>query len=162
MAQNQPSDRGGRGNYDPAQFRQRRMDEYKDQLEVKDDAEWKAIQPLVEKIMDAQQAVLRDRMGGMFGSRRRSSDRGGSSDSSSSDSSRRDRFRGFMGEPSQEAQTLQKAVESKASNSELKQAIARFQAARKQKMADLEAAQDNLRKVLSVRQEAIATQSGLL
>ena len=44
----------------------------------------------------------------------------------------------------------------------MKVAIARFQDARKQKQAEMEAAQANLRKVLSVRQEAIATASGLL
>ena len=64
----QPSpDRGSRGSYDPAQYKQRRLDQTKESLEIKDDAEWKAIQPLVEKVMDTQQAVLRDRISGMFG-----------------------------------------------------------------------------------------------
>jgi hypothetical protein len=149
-----------RGNYDPAQMKQERLDRYKESLEIKDDAEWKAIQPLVEKVMDAQQAVLRDRLSGMFGRSRRSSS-GSSSSSSDSSSSRRSRG-GFGGEPSPEAQALQRAIDGKASNSEMKIAIARFQDARKQKLADMEAAQANLKKVLSVRQEAIATESGLL
>jgi hypothetical protein len=162
----QPSqDRGSRGSYDPAQYKQRRLDQTKESLEIKDDAEWKAIQPLVEKVMDTQQAVLRDRLSGMFSrSSRSGSDRGSSTSSSSSDSSDRSRrFRGgFGGEPSPEAQALQRAIDGKASNSEMKIAIARFQDARKQKQAEMEAAQANLRKVLSVRQEAIATASGLL
>jgi hypothetical protein len=44
----------------------------------------------------------------------------------------------------------------------MKAAIAKFQAARKAKMADLEKAQAELRGVLTVRQEAIATSDGLL
>lgn len=61
-----------------------------------------------------------------------------------------------------DVESLQKAIDSKASNTEMKAAIAKFQEARKAKMADLEKAQADLRKVLSVRQEAIATANGLL
>jgi len=148
----------GRGNFDPNEWRQRRLDDTKDRLEVKDDAEWKVIQPLVEKVMEAQQAVMRDRMSGMFG-RRSGGDRGGDS-SSGGDCARSSR--GGFGEPSPEAEALQKAIDSKASGSDMKAAIAKFQEARKKKMADMEAAQANLKAVLSVRQEAIATASGLL
>jgi hypothetical protein len=159
----QDNNNRGRGNFDPAQFRQNRMDDLRDQMEVKDDTEWKAIQPLIEKVFDAQQAVFRDRIGGMFGRSRRGGDRGGDSNnnSSSSDSNRR-RSRSFGGEPSPEADALQKAIDGKASNSEMKAVLARFLEARKQKQADLDTAQANLRKVLSLRQEAVATASGLL
>ncbi|HVV02130.1 MAG TPA: hypothetical protein VHH88_12255 [Verrucomicrobiae bacterium] len=161
----QDRQRGSRGNFDPSQFRERMMDNVKDQLEITDDNEWKAIQPLVQKVFDAQEALRRERSSGammMFGRSRRDSNRDGSSSSSSSSSDRSRRFRGFMGEPSPESQTLQKAIDAKASNSDLKTAIARFQQARQQKEDALKAAQDNLRKVLSVRQEAIATADGLL
>jgi hypothetical protein len=57
---------------------------------------------------------------------------------------------------------LQKAIDGKASNSEMKAALARYQEARKAKQAELEKSQAELRKVLTVRQEAIATMSGLL
>jgi hypothetical protein len=158
----QTQDRGSRGSYDPAQFKQDRLNRTKEQLEIKDDVEWKAIQPLVEKVMDAQQAVIRDRLSGMFSrSSRFGGDRSSSSSSSGDSSSRRSRG-GFGGEPSPEAQALQKAIDAKAPNSEMKIAIARFQDARKQKQADMETAQANLKKVLSVRQEAIATAAGLL
>jgi len=133
------------------------MDGIKDRLEIKDDAEWKAVQPLVQKVMDTQRAVMADRARGMMGGRTRGGDRGGD------DNNRSDRGRGgFFGTPSPESETLQKAIESKASASELKAALAKFVEARKQKQAELEKAQAELRKVLSVRQEAIATSSGLL
>src|SRR6476619_1478353 len=44
---------------DPSQFRQMMMDRMKERLEVKDDAEWKALEPLIQKVMD----VRRDLMG---------------------------------------------------------------------------------------------------
>ncbi|HSU55460.1 MAG TPA: hypothetical protein VLT36_15500 [Candidatus Dormibacteraeota bacterium] len=163
LAQNNTGgDRQGRGgNFDPAQWRQNRLDDYRDRLEIKDDAEWKAIQPMVEKVMDAGQAVIRDRMSGMFGRRR--SDSNSSSTDNGGDNNRRRSRGGFPGgEPSPESEALQRAIDGKASKSELKAALDKFQAARKQKQADLEAAQDKLRAVLTPRQEAIATVAGLL
>jgi hypothetical protein len=40
------------------QFRQASMDRYKEQLEITDDSEWNAIQPLVQKVMDARMAMM--------------------------------------------------------------------------------------------------------
>ena len=61
-----------------------------------------------------------------------------------------------------EADALQKAIDAKASTSEMKAAIAKYVEARKEKQAELETAQNNLRKVLTIRQEAVATLAGLL
>ena len=69
---------------------------------------------------------------------------------------------GMFGTPSPEAEALQKAIDAKASNAEIKQALAKVADARKAKEAELAKAQDALRKVLSVRQEALATLNGLL
>ena len=153
-------DNGGggrsRGNFDPAQmqeFQQRRMDRLKEELEVKDD-EWTALQPLVQKVMDAQRAVFADRIRGAF--------RGGRGGDNGGGDNGGQRRGGFGGEPSPEAEALQKAIESKASNSEMKAALAKYQESRKAKQTDLDTAQANLRKVLSVRQEAILTSQGLL
>jgi hypothetical protein len=142
---------GGGGNFDPAQMQQRFMERIHEDLEITDDAEWKAIEPLVQKVMDARRQVDGDRIRGMFG-RRRGGDQGG-------DQGQR---RGGFGQPSPEAETLQRAIESKASKPEMKAALAKFVEARKARQADLEKAQNELRKVLSLRQEAIATSSGLL
>ena len=57
---------------------------------------------------------------------------------------------------------IQKAIDAKASKAEIKAALEKYVASRKAKQADLEKAQDNLRKVLTSRQEAIATVNGLL
>lgn len=142
----------GGGNFDPAQMQQRMMDRYKEQLEITDDGEWKALQPLVQKVMEARMASFSGR--GMFGRGQRP---GG--DTNNQDNNNR---RGGFGQPSPEAEALQKAIDSKASSAELKAAMAKYVDSRKAKQAELEAAQAALRKVLTVRQEAIATASGLL
>jgi len=144
---------GGRGgNFDPAQMQQMFMERVHEDLEITDDAEWKAIEPLVQKVMDARRQVEGDRFRGMFG-RRRGGDQGGDQGQ---------RRGGMFGQPSPEAESLSRAIESKASKAELKAAMAKFVEARKTRQADLEKAQSELRKVLSLRQEAIATSSGLL
>jgi len=151
----QQQDNGGKRGFDPAQ----RMERLKDELEVKDD-EWTALQPLIQKVMDAQRAIFADRIRGAMRGGRPASDNGGGG----GDNGGRRRGGGAfgMGEPSPEAEALQKAIESKASNSEMKAALAKYQDSRKAKQADLETAQANLKKVLSVRQEAILTSQGLL
>ena len=140
-----------RPNFDPAQMRERMMERYKEQLEVTDDSEWKAIQPLIQGVMDARMASMSGMGRGMFGPRR------------TSDNGDQAMRRGPFGQPpSAEAEALQKAIDAKASNAELKAAIAKFAEYRKAKQAELEKAQAELRKVLTVRQEAIATADGLL
>lgn len=143
--------RGGRGNFDPQQFRQRMMDNLKEQLEVTDDTEWNALQPLIQKVMDARMATFGGMGRGMMG-RPRGGDNAG-------DPGQR---RGPFGQPNPDAEALQRAIDGKASNAEMKAAIAKYQEARKAKQAELEKAQADLRKVLSLRQEAIATVNGLL
>ena len=156
---------GGRGgnwrNMSPEERQQARLDGIRDELEVKDDAEWKIIQPLVQKVTDAQRQVMADRMSGMFGRFRGRGGPGGDNNNGG-DQGGRQRGGGMFGTPSAESETLKRAVDGKASNSEMKAAIAKFLEARKTNEANLQKAQDDLRKVLSVRQEGIATLSGLL
>src|SRR5689334_15173086 len=64
----------GRGNFDPAQFRQRMLDDLKERLEVTNDSEWKLISERIEKVMDAQRET---RMGGFGGFGRGGGRRGG-------------------------------------------------------------------------------------
>jgi len=154
-----PGDAGrpGRGNFDPAQMQQRMMERYKEVLEVTDDAEWKAMQPLVQKVMEGR----RDSFSGMG---RGMSGRGGPrpGDNASPADQGQQRRGGFGGPPNPEADALQKAIDSKASKAELKAALDKYIASRKAKQAALEQAQADLRKVLTVRQEALAMLNGLL
>ena len=50
----QTQDRPARGNFDPQQMRQRMLERTRDQFEVKDDAEWKAIAERIDKVMQAR------------------------------------------------------------------------------------------------------------
>ena len=153
---------GGRPNFDPAQMQQRMMDRMKEQLEVTDDTEWKAIEPLVQKVMETR----RDAMGGMMGGRgmfgRGGGARQGGDNAAPGGGNQGARRGGMFGTPSPEAEALQKAIDAKASKAELKAALDKFVASRKVKQAALEKAQDDLRKVLTPRQEAIATLNGAL
>lgn len=147
----------GRGG-DPTQRRQDRIDRAREYLEIKDDTEWKALEPLVSKVMDAERDVIGVRMAGMFrGGFRRS---GGDTNNSSS-TQRQNRFNPF-GEPSAAQTALEKAIEDKAPKAELKTKIAAVRANIKAKEAKLDAAQEELRGVLTTRQEAIAVANGLL
>jgi hypothetical protein len=145
---------GRGGNF--AQWRQDRLDNLREQLEIKDDQEWSAIQPKIEKVMDAQRDFLGMAMSGMRPRRPRNED-----NNNSSDTQRRPRG-GMFGEPSPSLEALRKAVDEKAPKEEIKAKIAAVHAEYKQKHAALEAAQEDLRGVLTSRQEAVATVNGLL
>ena len=150
--------RRNRGNFDPAQMRQRMLEGYKEVLEVSDDTEWKAIEPLVQKVMDARRDTMSGMGRGMFG--RGGPGRGG--DAQPADQQGGQRRGGFGGTPNPDAEALQKAIDSKASKTEIKAALDKYVASRKARQATLEQAQADLRKVLTSRQEAIATLNGLL
>jgi hypothetical protein len=144
-------------NFDPAQFRQDRIDRAHDQLEITNDTEWKAIEPLVGKVIDAERDVMAARVGGMFG---RGGRRGGDNNTNNGDQQRR--RNSFFGEPSAAVTALKDAIEAKAPDAELKAKLAAVRAETKGKEAALDAAQEDLRSVLTVRQEAIAVSNGLL
>ncbi len=143
---------GGRGNFDPAQFRQRQMDRYKELLEVTSDDEWKVIGERVGAVVDAQREANAGRRG-MGG--RRNQNNGGQAAAGGNRGGR-------GGTPSPEAEALQKAIDDKASSDVIKAALAKYRDAHTAKQAKLATAQDELRKVLSVRQEGQAVLAGLL
>src|SRR3569833_3005658 len=60
---------GGGGNFDPAQFQQQMMDRTKDRLGITNDTDWSAIQPLVQKVMDARREQFAGGRGGFGGGR---------------------------------------------------------------------------------------------
>jgi len=146
-------------NFDPARFRQDRVDRARETLEVKDDAEWKALEPIVGKVVDAQSEVMRSMFAGGRGFRRGG---GGENNGTNSNSDQPRRSR-FGGEPSAAVTALQKALEDKTvPAADLKAKLAAVRAEIKDKEAKLAAAQEELRGYLSPRQEAAAVLGGLL
>jgi hypothetical protein len=142
----------GRGTFDPAQFQQRMMDTNRVVLGFTNDADWNAVQPLIQKVMDARRDVGFGGGGRFFGGRNRGGGNGGFGGGRG----------GFGGPPSPEAETLQKAIDDNSPAAQIKAALAKYEAAQKAKQAKLVQTQEDLRKVLTVKQEAQATLLGLL
>jgi hypothetical protein len=141
---------GGRGNFDPAQRLQQQLDNVRTQLEFTNDTDWAAIQPLVQKVLEARTALGnagRNGLGGRGGGRRGGGGQGGP---------------GGQQTTSLEQQALQNAIDNDAPAAQIKAALDRYEASQKTKQATLTAAQEALREVLSSKQEAQATLMGLL
>lgn len=167
----------GRGNFDPEQMRVRMMERYRESLEITKDDEWKIVEGRITAVMEARRAV-----GGGFGGRGgfggpppgfggpggpggapgAAAADGPAARDNAGDNRNTNRRNRFGAEPNPEMEALQKAVEAKASNDELKSKLAKVREAQKEKRAKLEKAQEDLRQILSVRQEAAAVVAGLL
>lgn len=151
--------RRGEGRFDPEEMRQRMAERMREQFGITDDAEWKIIEGKIQRVTEARRAVG----GGMaFGGTGGFGGRRGGGDGDNGGGQRSRRFGGIGGEPSPEVEDLRKAIEAKASADEIKTKLVKVREARKANEAKLEAAQEDLRKVLSVRQEAVAVMMGLL
>lgn len=146
----QRRNRQGGGNFDPAQFQQRMMDNIRDQLNFTNDTDWSAVQPLVQKVMDARRDVGFGGMRGMF--RNRGGGQGGPGGGRG----------GMFGQPSPEQEALQNALDADAPAAQIKDLLAKYKAAQQVKQAKLEAAQDALKAVLTTKQEAQAYMLGLV
>ena len=146
----------GGGNFDPAQMQQMMMERYRTQLNITNDTDWAAIQPLIQKVMDARTAAGNGRggRGGFGGPGGGFGGPGGGGP-------------GGPGGPrgqtaSVEEQALQNAVDNDAPAAQIKDALNKYEAVKKTKQAALATAQEALRAVLSAKQEAQATLMGLL
>lgn len=146
--------RQGRGNWDPEQMRQRAMERYREQLGVKDDAEWSLIEARIKKINENRMGMGRG-FGGFGGP-------GGPGGPGGQGGQGGRQGRGGFGQPNPDAEALQTALDSGASADDIKAKLSTYRASAKQKEAQLEKAQDELRQLLSVKQEARAVLLGLL
>ena len=141
--------------WDPAQMMEQMMTRLQDELAITNDTDWSAVQPLVQKVVEAQREARGPGMARLFGRGQRGGnggDQGG----------RPQRMGGMFGQTSPEADALQKAIDDNAPAGQVKDLLAKYQASQKAKQAKLEAAQADLRAVLTVKQEASATLLGLL
>ncbi len=157
-AGNASAQRGG--NFDPAQFRQMRMDGYRESLEVTDDAEWKVLETAIGKVMDAQQDMVTGMARGMFGGR--GGQRRGGNNGDTNNGGNQPRRNPFGGTPDPDSEALQAAIDAKAPAAELKAKMEKVRTSAKAKEAKYAAAQEDLKKLLSARQEAIAITVGLV
>jgi Spy/CpxP family protein refolding chaperone len=143
---------GGRGNFDPAQFQKMMTDRIKQHLEVSDE-DWKAIEPLVAEVQKQQMAYRMSSRGGMFGGR---GGRGGPGGGAAG---------GAGAAPAEvtPATELAKVLENKnATPEEIKAKVDAFRAKQKANKEALAKAQEDLRQVLTARQEATLILDGTL
>jgi hypothetical protein len=146
----QQQGRRGRGNFDPAQMRQRMEDRMKEQLGVSAD-EWKVLQPKLEKVMTAR----RDTMGGFgFGGR------GGRNRGADQGAQPSDRQESKVAKAQNELRTT--LDNSSASSAEIDAKLKALRSAREQARKDLAAAQRDLKEVCTPRQEAVLVLDGWL
>jgi len=137
-------DRGGRGGdrggFDRSQFMERIMDRYRENLGFSV-AEWKVVQPKVQAVMDNRISGASGMMS-MFGGSRRGRD-------SSTEKT-----------PTSELRDL--LEKDDASKGDIKAKLAAYRADRKAREAKLKKAQEDLRQLLTIKQEAQAVLAGLL
>jgi hypothetical protein len=143
---------GGFGQMDPAQRQQMMMDRYKQDLGFTNDTDWSAVEPLVQKVADAQREAMQSRFAGAFGRRGGRNGGGGGGGGGG----------GFQAPTDPDREALQQAVDSGAPAAQVKAALDKYRASQKAKQAKLESAQADLKKVLSQKQEAAAVLAGLL
>ncbi len=158
--------RGGGGNFDPAQMRQNRLDRIREQIDVKDDSEWKVLETSIGKVMDAQQEMMQGRFGGMGGgrgNRQRGGGGAGGTATTAADNTTGGGAQARRGpQPSPEMEDLQKAIEAKAPADEIKAKLQKVRDVSKAKEAKLETAREDLKKLVTARQEAILVVNGIL
>jgi hypothetical protein len=145
---------GGFGNMTPEERQQRMMDGIRDSLNFTNDADWSAVQPLVQKVVEMRRDMLSAQMRGMFGGRNRGGQGGGQGGPGGRG--------GMFGQPSPEQEALQNALDADAPAAQVKDLLAKFKASQQAKQAKLEAAQDALKAVLTSKQEAQAYLMGLV
>jgi len=161
---------GGQFQFDPArmaEMQQRMMERWKEQLGADDEA-WKVIQPRLTKVMELNRQQGMGGRGGMFGPggmRGRGSDQGpGGRGGQQGD---RPRFPGMENrqptEVEKAAEALNTTLENQsASADEIKQRLTALRAAREKAKSELAKAQQDLKQILTLRQEAILVGNGTL
>ena len=153
---------GGQGGFDPTQFMDMMLDRMQEQLEFSDE-EWKAVRPLVQGVMEKQRATRGQGMGGMFGRGGRGGRGGQPGEQPGGPQGGRG---GRGGQPGAgyfpEQAALQAAIDSNAAAADIKTKLDAYKKAVVKNEAALKKAQDDLRAVLSVKQEAQLTLFGML
>jgi hypothetical protein len=171
---------GDRGNFDPAQMRQRMMEQWKQQLGADDEA-WKVIEPRLTKVMELNRDTMsmgRGMFGGPGGMRGGMMGGPGGPGGPEGDQQRGQRGqRGqqgdrprFPGMENREPSAVEKATETlsttledqSASPETIKSQLNALRQARETAKQNLAAAQQDLRQILTLRQEALLVVRGML
>jgi hypothetical protein len=143
-----------RGNFDPAEMQQRMLNNLKEQFGVTDDAEWKVISDRITSINELRRASGGGLGGGLAAFRAL---QGGGQGGQGAQGGRRGNA---AASPEQDA--LRQAISDKLPDAEIKSRLTHLREVRKANEEKLTKAQEELRAILSVRQEAVAVMFGIL
>lgn len=150
---------GNRGNFNIEDFRKRMEERIKTSLKVTDD-EWAVIQPLIEKVTDKQRDASGGRgFGGPGGTRGGTTGGGttGGAPAGGTTSTRPERA------GTQEREALRLALDSDGTSvDDIKAKLGAVRAVHQKATAELAAAREELKKVVTVRQEAVLVSMGIL
>ena len=130
------------------QVQQQFLTTLRGQLEVTNDSEWNAMEPFLNKVVEAETENLLGGSGGMGMIRMFLGNRGGNIPG--------------LGQLNPEGEALRKLLDDGAPTRQIRDALARYNDARKRKADELTRNREQLRKILTPRQEAILVIMGLL
>jgi len=142
---------GDRGNFNPQEMQARMLTALRERLEVTDDEEWKLISERIANLSE----LRRSAGGGPGGFMGRGPQGGGDRGSGAGG-------RGSRPGGNPEVDALSSALRDKLPDAEIKMRLERLRESRKTNEVKIAKAQEELRAVLSVRQEAMAVVFGLL
>jgi Spy/CpxP family protein refolding chaperone len=145
-------DNGGRRNFNPEDMQARMLTAIRERFGISNDEEWALISQRITKVME----LRRTTGGGMGGGFR------GGPGGPGGDTQGRGGRMGRGGSNSQETEALQQALTDKMPDAEIKARMDRLRDTRKAADAKLREAQEELRAVLTVPQEATAVLFGFL
>jgi len=144
-----PSFARAQQQFDPAQARERMMTRMKEQMGASDD-EWKVLSPKIEKVMTVQRETRGGGFGGFGGGGRRGGGGGGGDQQPTT-------------ETGKASADLRTALENKdAPADDIAKKLAAYREARDKGRAQLQAAQKELKEILTQRQEAVLVNMGML
>lgn len=144
--------RGGRGNFDPAQMRERLMNMLKERLGASDE-EWKVLQPKLEKVTTAQREARVGGMGGFGGM-------GGGRPGGEGREARVPENETAMAKASRELRQV--VADENATAAMITEKLEAFRAAKKKANEALAEAQKELKELLTPKQEATLVTWGML
>lgn len=148
-----------RNRFDRGQFMERILERLRENLGASAE-EWSVLKPMIDNIMEKQSAMRRSVGRGVFGTFGGGrGGRGGDNDGNRRDREGR-RSRGD-GDSGSNADSLREAVESGDAN-KIKKELASYRAAQKKRAAELKKAREELRQVVTLKQEATLVLWGLL
>lgn len=151
------SDRGGRGSFDPAQFKEQMVERFKEQLAPASDDEWNIIKPKLDKVLTTrfEQMAGGMRMSGAFG-RSPGGDRGGNNGGDRQEREPRN-------ESERAAKELSDALKNKDTSPDVITAkLGALREAKAKAAEAVKASQEDLKSVLTARQEAVLVVNGML